>query len=101
MVLNGIGASASRRPATLSRSADDRAAPAAHRALVPIAEIERSEDPAPHSRRPAAPFLAQLIATARGEPQTRERRRAKPQVAAQAYRAAAELGLGKASSRKS
>jgi hypothetical protein len=45
--------------------------------------------PTPLSRRPAAPFLAQLIATARGEPQTRERRRAEPQTAAHAYAAAA------------
>jgi hypothetical protein len=101
MVLNGIGASSGRRPATLSRSADDQAAAAEQRALVPVPEIECREDPAPYSRRPAAPFLAQLIATARGEPQTCERRRAKPQVAAEAYRAAAELGLGKAISRKS
>jgi hypothetical protein len=43
----------------------------------------------PLSRRPAAPFLAQLIATARGEPQTRERRRAEPETAAHAYAAAA------------
>jgi hypothetical protein len=46
--------------------------------------------PAPFSRLPAAPFLAHLIATAHGEPQTRDRRRAEPGVAARAYASAAE-----------
>jgi hypothetical protein len=50
-----------------------------------VRPIDRSE-PAPEpSRRPAASFLAHLIATSRGEPQTRERRRAEPGQAAQAY----------------
>ena len=59
------------------------------RALVPVPEPAPEAHPIPLSRRPAAPFLAQLIATARGEPQTRERRRAEPETAAHAYAAAA------------
>jgi len=94
MVLNRIGASTGRRSSGLSRSAADQPAPTAQRALVPVPEIDRSDSPASHSPRPAAPFLAHLIATARGEPQTRERRRAKPQAAAQAYSATAKLRLG-------
>jgi hypothetical protein len=39
--------------------------------------------------RPHAAFLAQLIATARQLPQTRERRRDSPRAAETAYRAAA------------
>ena len=35
------------------------------------------------------PFLAQLVATKDGHPQTRERRRAEPNVALAAYRATA------------
>ena len=92
MVLNGIGTSAAKRSSTLSRLVDDREAPAEPRALVPVAEIEVSEHPAPSSRRPAAPFLAHLIATAYGEPQTRDHRRAEPDTAAQAYAAAQRLG---------
>ena len=94
MVLNGIGASQGRRPSTLSRSADDQVAPAVQRALVPVPKTEPTEAPGPYSGRPAAPFLAQLIATERGEPQTRERRRAEPDAAAQAYAAAARLRFG-------
>ncbi|MFY9788228.1 MAG: hypothetical protein WA445_07195 [Pseudolabrys sp.] len=39
-----------------------------------------------------APFLAQLVATKDGHPQTRERRGAEPNVALAAYRAPAALG---------
>jgi hypothetical protein len=101
MVLNGIGASATQRPATLSRSADDVRAPAAQRALVPVPAVTPNESQIPYAGRPAAPFLTQLIATERGEPQTRERRRAKPEVAAQAYSAAARLRFGELISRNS
>jgi hypothetical protein len=76
----------------VSRSADDQAAPVEQRALVPVPEIECSERPSLFSRRPPAPYLAHLIATARGEPQTCERRRAAPDKAAQAYAAASQLG---------
>lgn len=40
-----------------------------------------------------APFLAQLVATKDQHPQTRERRRADPDVAVAAYRAAAALAV--------
>jgi hypothetical protein len=98
MALNGIGASTTRRPSAVSRSADDRAAPAEPRALVPVPAADPDESLSRYSR-PAAPFLAQLIATARGEPQTCERRRAPPEVAVRAYRAAARLRLDKVISR--
>jgi hypothetical protein len=39
----------------------------------------------------SAPFLAQLVATKNQHPQTRERRRAEPDMASAAYRAAAAL----------
>lgn len=92
MVLNGIGASAGRRTTAVSRSADGQAPVSGQRALVPVPEIDPVEErPCPLSRRPAAPFLAHLIATARGEPQTRDRRRAEPGAAALAYAATATL----------
>ena len=93
MVLNAIGASATRRSSAVSRSADDQATAVEQRALVPVAEIEFSERPSLFSRRPAAPYLAHLIATARREPQTCEKRRAAPDSAVQAYAAASQLGV--------
>jgi hypothetical protein len=101
MVLNGIGASQGQRPSGLSHSADAQTPAAETRALVPVPAAAPSESHTPYAGRPAAPFLAQLIATERGEPQTRERRRAKPEAAAQAYRAAARLRFGELMSRSS
>ncbi|HET7680226.1 MAG TPA: hypothetical protein VFK79_08860 [Xanthobacteraceae bacterium] len=75
----------------MSRSAENEVPPAEQRALVPVPQADPSENPCPCARRPAAPFLAHLIATERGEPQTRERRRAAPDAAAQAYAATATL----------
>jgi hypothetical protein len=91
----------------MSRSAEGQAETQAdaqgdafeHRALVPVREIDPRESPSPCSRRPAAPFLAHLIATARGEAQTRQLRRADPDAAAQAY--AATLRLDGTNPRKS
>jgi hypothetical protein len=91
MVLSGIGASSTRRPSAVSRSVGSQAADVESRALVPVRKIDAYERPSVFSRHPSAPFLAQLIATDRGEPQTRERRRAEPAAAVQAY--AAALGL--------
>jgi len=85
MALRGNGSSAS--PWAAPHGADEELRAAEPRALVPVDTPEAH--PIPLSLRPAAPFLAQLIATARGEPQTRERRRAEPQTAAHAYAAAA------------
>ena len=56
------------------------------RALVTLPSVDQS------SQRIAgygsAPFLAQLVATKDQHPQTRERRRAEPDMASAAYRAA-------------
>jgi hypothetical protein len=87
MALNGIGPVALRRSSSVSRFAKAAAPSSESRALVPIVEITPDEDPFPYFRGPAAPFLAHLIATAQGEPQTRDRRRAEPKAAAQAYEA--------------
>lgn len=66
-----------RRPADTPRSAC--------RALVPLAPAPLAASRCgPHSR-PDAAFLAQLIATAQGAPQTRERRRAEPSDAIHRY----------------
>ena len=59
-------------------------------ALVPVRPPE-PEAARPPARRTSAPFLAQLIATDRQLPQTRERRRAEPREALAAYGAAARL----------
>jgi hypothetical protein len=92
MDLNRIGASTGRRPASLSHSADE-AAPPEHQALVPVAAAGECDDP--YYYRPAAPFLAHLIATAGGEQQTREHRRARPEAAARAYAATLRLSATK------
>ena len=90
--VNGSGASASRRPA-MSRFVAGKARPDEHRALVPVVipvtEIDPDDHPIAVSHRPTAQFLAHLIATAEGEPQTRDHRRAAPDVAAHAYEATA------------
>jgi hypothetical protein len=93
MVLNSIGASAIRRPSGMSRSAGRREPleTLEHRALVPVTAVDHWESHLPYSRRPSAPFLAHLIATESGEPQTRHRRRAEPETAARAYEAMLRL----------
>lgn len=72
------------------RAANTDAPEAESRALIAI------EAPAPtersfthHSRHPAAPFLAHLIATQMQAPQTRARRRAEPEEAISVYAAMA------------
>ena len=61
-------------------------------ALVPVSEVQPpAEDNRRSLRRSSASFLAQLIANEKNLPQTRERRRADPQVALAAYGAAAKL----------
>jgi hypothetical protein len=52
------------------------------RALVPVQSPDLRDCP---GRYPAAPFLAHLIASQQREPQTRDRRRAEPSVAIDAY----------------
>jgi hypothetical protein len=56
------------------------------RALIAIEAPHRSERATHLARRPAAPFLAQLIATQLQAPQTRARRRAEPDEAIAVYR---------------
>lgn len=90
MAVDGIGSSHGRRPIALSRSADEPAADK-HRALVPMHEASVAAGHGPYAHRLSAAFLAQLIATKEGEPQTRERRRATPDIAARAYAAALRL----------
>ena len=89
MALNGIGSAASIRRSSVSRFAKEVAISTEPRSLVPVVEIVPDESPFSFFRRPSAPFLAHLIATALGEPQTRDRRRAEPKAAAQAYAAVA------------
>jgi hypothetical protein len=54
-------------------------------APAPIAPVERTSPPQYFNQRPAAPFLAQLIATRQSLPQTRARNRAEPREGAAAY----------------
>ena len=83
-------------PAGTARSAQRRAD--AHetdvsesRALVAVEPATPHAGPRTLTRHPAAPFLAQLIATHLQLPQTRERRRAEPAEAIAAYRSAARV----------
>jgi hypothetical protein len=85
MRISRIGAGDIAAPARRSIALQDSEASESH-ALVAI------EPPAPHAspraltRHPAAPFLAQVIATHLQAPQTRARRRAALEEAIAAYR---------------
>ena len=57
------------------------------RALVVVEAPAPAERSFTHTRHPAAPFLAQLIATQMQAPQTRARRRVDPQEAISVYAA--------------
>jgi hypothetical protein len=61
------------------------------RSLALISQVGASGDGATYTRhaRPSATFLAQLVATAQGAPQTRARRRATADHAAAVYAASA------------
>ena len=61
------------------------------RALVAVEPAAPHASPRTVTRHPAAPFLAQLIATHLQVPQTRERRRAEPADAIAAYRSVARV----------
>lgn len=54
-------------------------------ALVLVTPVEASEETTLPTRRTSASYLAHLIATRNGAPQTRGRRRAEPQEAIAAY----------------
>ena len=71
------------------RVAADIAAPdiSESRALIAIEAPAPAERAFTHSRHPAAPFLAQLIATRQQAPQTRAHRRAEPREAISVYAA--------------
>jgi hypothetical protein len=59
------------------------------RALVALSHLSEPSERAAGYR--SAPFVAQLVATKDQHPQTRERRRAEPDVVLAAYRATAAL----------
>src|SRR5688572_17811363 len=61
------------------------------RSLVPVDRPDAASESSAHhhNQRPSAAFLAQLVATAQGAPQTRARRRATAGHAAAVYAAAA------------
>jgi hypothetical protein len=66
---------------------------AAGRSLVPVTPpgVAREGSARVRHQRPSAAFLAQLVATAQGVPQTRARRRASAGHAAATYAAAANI----------
>jgi hypothetical protein len=74
-----------RAPAPVPDAAPE---PRASHALVRFAPAPREPEPTDWGR-PAAAFLAQLIASQENLPQTRARRRAAPREAIAAYQAAA------------
>jgi len=61
------------------------------RSLVPVDGLGSTRGAGVHHARPAATFLAQLVAIAQGAPQTRLRRRASAGHAAALYAAAAKV----------
>jgi hypothetical protein len=90
MRIGGIGTAAvgsTERPRFARRPETHETAPAEARAVIAVAPPAHSERIVTHTRYPAAPFLAHLIATHMHVPQTRERRRAEPQDAVAAYAA--------------
>ena len=79
-------ARSAQRPADAAGSAASES-----RALVAVEPAAPHAGPRTLTRHPAAPFLAQLIATHLQVPQTRERRRVEPEEAIAAYRSAKGL----------
>ncbi len=71
--------------------ADDvnNSTPEPGRALVPVASAASAAPTGGRNPRPSAAFIAHLVATAQGAPQTRSRRRATADHAATVYAAAA------------
>jgi hypothetical protein len=90
MMLGKVNASTVRRADLNPRPPHDgEHAPVQGRALVPVSPAPEDQRAGPSGGYPFAPFLAQLVATKDGHPQTRERRRVEPNEATAAYRAAA------------
>lgn len=82
MRIGGIGGPA------IARRVTDRREPTSEpetRALVAIEAPTAADRSLSRTHHPAAPFLAQLIATQMRLPQTRARRRAEPEQAISAY----------------
>lgn len=90
--INRINPAPARPTATSQAALEPENAAADARALVPVAPAS-SPQPLPQAnRRPLATFLAQLIATKSGAPQTRELRRGTPKEALSHYRTAPTAG---------
>ena len=91
MRIVGIGSSAIRGATAPRRARGDRREPAAgetqSRALIAIEAAAPIDHSPAMTRYPAAPFLAQLIATHMQAPQTRARRRAELDEVIAAYSA--------------
>jgi hypothetical protein len=88
-----ISASSRMRPAVRDAATGEAAkagdSTSSCRALIPLSPVRSSAGAQAVVRQPAN-FLAHLIATEQALPQTRERRRAEPYVAAASYVAARE-----------
>jgi hypothetical protein len=93
LAIRGIAAATAAFPACARAARGGAAAKSAANSLPPGRALAATEAPAispePASARPAAGFLAQLIATAQRAPQTRQLRRAEPGEATSLYAAAA------------
>jgi len=91
-----IAASSRVRPASRQTPADEATcgdeSTSGSRALIPLSPAQTSARLQSVARHPAC-FLAHLIATEQSLPQTRERRRIEPGVAAAIYGAASELKI--------
>ena len=72
----------------MSTGVNDDSAEPSGRALVPVSGADSGSARTAGMPRPFAPFLAQLVATAQGVPQTRQRRRATADHAVTVYAAA-------------
>jgi hypothetical protein len=84
------------RETAASETAKADASASSSRALIPLSPVRHSER-TPAAAWQAANFLAHLIATKQAIPQTRERRRVEPSVAASIYAAADAPGTAKSS----
>ena len=82
------------RAAGRSSTAPDGPDRPAAQAQLPVIAIAPAEERSRASSRPAATFLAHLIATEAQMPQTRVRRRAEPDVAAATYACASRVSGG-------
>jgi hypothetical protein len=91
MLVGEVNGSQFQRPDPAARALENDHEPTGseNRALVPLDPLQDRSGNAASYR--YAPFVAHLVATKDQHPQTRERRRADPNDALAAYRAAAAL----------